>query len=293
MANGWLNAVFERSKSKGSARLVLLSLADRARENGFCYASNQDIGRRANIRPRDVSRELAKLVAMGEIRVIPGGGRGKSNEFFITINTREVRENEPIKTPAYCDQNTRKSDINTREVRDQPLLTVNEPLREITPLPPLELQAMKWSEAQIESVYREYPRKVAKGAALKAIRSALSRIAKRTDLDDPVGWLVERVKAYAKARENEDRDYTPYPATWFNQERYDDDPKEWKRSTTGKAGSNGKPGPGRIPSSEANKLRDSKLVEKCRERNREIDRILASRRADMQTPDADGRSQVG
>ncbi len=27
----------------------------------------------------------------------------------------------------------------------------------------------------------------------------------------------------------EDRKFVPHPATWFNQERYLDDPKEWQR----------------------------------------------------------------
>lgn len=79
-----------------------------------------------------------------------------------------------------------------------------------------------------EAIYQAYPRRVGKGAALKAIVRAVKGIAARKDAPaDPAGWLLERVKAYAAARRGQDQQYTPHPATWFNQERYDDDPTEW------------------------------------------------------------------
>ncbi len=74
-----------------------------------------------------------------------------------------------------------------------------------------------FAQAELERVYEAYPRKVGKGAALKAIERALRRIA-------PLGpdWLVERTRQYALSREFEDPQYTPHPQTWFNQERYND-----------------------------------------------------------------------
>lgn len=74
-----------------------------------------------------------------------------------------------------------------------------------------------FAQAELERVYEVYPRKVGKGAALKAIEKALKRIA-------PLGvdWLVERTHQYALSREFEDPQYTPHPQTWFNQERYND-----------------------------------------------------------------------
>ena len=74
-------------------------------------------------------------------------------------------------------------------------------------------------EEQAVALYRAYPRKVAKGAAIKAIKRAL----RKEDFE----VLMEAVTAYADAREGQDRQYTPYPATWFNQERWEDDREEW------------------------------------------------------------------
>ena len=75
------------------------------------------------------------------------------------------------------------------------------------------------------AIYLAYPRKVGRGAALKAISKALQIV--------PFDTLLEAVEAYAKSRVDEngqfrdDRKYTPHPSTWFNQQRWADDPEEW------------------------------------------------------------------
>lgn len=87
------------------------------------------------------------------------------------------------------------------------------------------------TSAQLESIYLAYPRRAGKGAALRAIRRALEIISRRPGVDDPVQWLSDRVSTYAAARNaivNADpsaRAFTPYPSTWFNQGRYDDEPE--------------------------------------------------------------------
>ena len=77
---------------------------------------------------------------------------------------------------------------------------------------------MKTSEQAI-TLYAAYPRKVGRGAAIKSITRAL----KTATFEE----LLEAVETYARARENQDRQYTPYPATWFNQQRWLDDRSEW------------------------------------------------------------------
>ncbi len=72
---------------------------------------------------------------------------------------------------------------------------------------------------QCRAIYEAYPRKVGRGAALKAIVKALKLV--------PFEELLEAVREYARAREGQEREFTPYPATWFNQERWADDREEW------------------------------------------------------------------
>jgi len=67
---------------------------------------------------------------------------------------------------------------------------------------------------QEEEIYKAYPRHVGRGPALKAIRKA-----------------VERLEA--GTTEPERAEFLPHPSTWFNQERYFDDTKEWNRIRAG------------------------------------------------------------
>jgi len=71
------------------------------------------------------------------------------------------------------------------------------------------------------SIYDLYPRKVARPVALRAIMKAMVK-------HGPTK-LLERTKAYAASRIGQDPQFTPHPATWFNQERFNDDPSTWAR----------------------------------------------------------------
>lgn len=72
------------------------------------------------------------------------------------------------------------------------------------------------NDAMVERVYQAYPRHVGRNAALKAIEKVLKQ---GHDFD----WLMDRVERYASIRAKEDQQFTPHPATWFNEGRYFDD----------------------------------------------------------------------
>ncbi|MES2790080.1 MAG: hypothetical protein V4719_10690 [Planctomycetota bacterium] len=75
----------------------------------------------------------------------------------------------------------------------------------------------------VKAIYDAYPRKVAPEAAYKAIAKALTKIS--------FPELLPIVQAYSRARKQPGQDYglTPYPASWFNAGRWNDDPAEWSR----------------------------------------------------------------
>lgn len=77
-------------------------------------------------------------------------------------------------------------------------------------------------EDQVSEVYEAYPRKVSKPAAFRAITKAI----RAHGFDKVMGATVE----YAKARNGEDQQFTPYPARWFKEERYLEDPRTWRPS---------------------------------------------------------------
>lgn len=77
-----------------------------------------------------------------------------------------------------------------------------------------------------EAIYALYPRKVGRAAALKAIEKAIA--------SNPPQMVYERTKAYALAVQSwseHDQQFIPHPATWYNQERFHDDPSTWERKS--------------------------------------------------------------
>lgn len=85
--------------------------------------------------------------------------------------------------------------------------------------PELPLDAGTVELSREEQVYKAYPKKVAKPVALRAIRKALKK--------HTFEFLLEKTKAFAAVR-GDNLEYVPYPATWFNQDRFNDDPATWR-----------------------------------------------------------------
>ena len=79
----------------------------------------------------------------------------------------------------------------------------------------------------VELIYKAYPKKVGKGAAIKAIEKALQTIEAEK--------LKEAVEAYAAAVAEwpaSDKNFIKHPSTWFNQQCWEDDRETWKRQNT-------------------------------------------------------------
>jgi hypothetical protein len=76
------------------------------------------------------------------------------------------------------------------------------------------------ADSQAEQIYAVYPYKVGRPVALRAIQKAL-----RTH---DFAFLLERTQHFAQLRGN-DKSFIPNPSTWFNQERFNDDPSTWTR----------------------------------------------------------------
>lgn len=76
-------------------------------------------------------------------------------------------------------------------------------------------------DREAEAIYAEYPLKVGRPVALRAIKKQLARF--------PFEELLAKTKAYAEARAG-DKEFVPHPSTWFNQQRFNDDPSTWTRS---------------------------------------------------------------
>jgi len=86
VSNAALNAVFAHSKSEGLARLVMLSIADRADNQGRAYCGAGDLSKRTNADRRSVFRALKILRRARELEVLPRKGIGGCNAYRITLD---------------------------------------------------------------------------------------------------------------------------------------------------------------------------------------------------------------
>ena len=92
-----------------------------------------------------------------------------------------------------------------------------------------------YSEAFL-AFWEHYPRKTAKRKAATAYQSALKAI--RAEHDSSADDAHQRLLAAVRAFETSDKgrgdpQYIPYPTTFLNEGRYDDDPNEWRETRSG------------------------------------------------------------
>lgn len=89
-----------------------------------------------------------------------------------------------------------------------------------------EKAAKKAVSAQALEVYGAYPLKVSRGAALPKIELAIKEVG--------FDALLEATKAYAAATSTWPKDeqrFIPHPSTWYHQQKYRDDRREWTRKS--------------------------------------------------------------
>ncbi|HET7216355.1 MAG TPA: hypothetical protein VFL79_22395, partial [Terriglobia bacterium] len=149
----------------------------------------------------------------------------------------------PVYEPLGRSPDSGRADVRTADVRNQEVLEVLNPS-----FPQVEFEVSGEGGAATgrktkltklaEEIYHEYPRKVARQDALKAIKRALCTIATDSsrdphfagDHEKAASWLKRRVLLYANSPQGcrPDKTFIPHPATWFNGGRYDDDEQNWQ-----------------------------------------------------------------
>jgi hypothetical protein len=84
-----MSTVWRQSKQKGSALLLLLSLADYADEKGVAFPSVDTLAGKVRMTPRNVQLLLRKLEADGEIVIKANAGPGGANRYRLTFQGGE------------------------------------------------------------------------------------------------------------------------------------------------------------------------------------------------------------
>ena len=214
-----MNAVWRESKSKGRARLVLLSIADHQGELG-AWPSIETLAKMVNSSPRSVQRDIQDLIELGELvvefRSAPTYGPYKANRYFVQLPGVTDGVSEVTKTASEVTDSDSGVTESASEVTAVGVLTLNRTLKETL---------TKEVDESFETFWNLYPKKVAKADALKAWKQVL----KKKTADEMIGLT----KAYSESK-LPDMTYIPYPASWLNKGLYeaveivDNKPTEFK-----------------------------------------------------------------
>ena len=201
-----MNAVWRESKSKGRARLVLLSIADHQGELG-AWPSIETLAKMVNSSPRSVQRDIQDLIELGELvvefRSAPTYGPYKANRYFVNLPGVTDGVSEVTKTASEVTDSESEVTESASEVTAGGVLTLNRTLKETL---------TKQADESFETFWNLYPKKVAKADALKAWKQVLT---KKT-ADEMIGIT----KAYSESK-LPDMTYIPYPASWLNKGLYE------------------------------------------------------------------------
>jgi len=228
MVPNWLLC---RTEVSQGAKLCYARLAQYGGEDGHCFPKQDTLAVELGISTRQARGYLAELAQFSLIESEQHGLCRANNYYF--LDHPWIREGQPA-----SGQDRQSSSGQDRQHTSAPYGKENQKeesqsKREYPHSPPKGDCAKakdSCTSTQAEEIYAAYPKKVAKPAALRAIRQALKT--------HPAAFLLERAKLYAVTY-NGELQYMPNPATWFNQEQFNDDPVTWRRTV----GANGKAPP--------------------------------------------------
>lgn len=229
MSNRALSAAFQHSKSKGSARLILLAMADEANDEGLLTAyrrSQSHLASKANIDPGTAGRAIKTLEELGEVEVLARGDGRASSDYRLHLPGL-AGEGRQIEAPQIAPPGPAERGASPGETRAQapqdatPIIPL---LPGLDPGPPVDRAASFDYAAAFDRFWSLYPRKLGKPAARAAWERALGlgRGQKGRATTEQIEEGLAAWATYWRARA--EPEFVPHAQTWLNQDRWNDAP---------------------------------------------------------------------
>ena len=234
----------QHEEMTSTMKLVLITLANYADEDGKTYPRQNTIAEKALLSRQCVNKNLAKLEELGFIKMIQrkhaAGGLRSSLYLLAVPVTERINDDDQDGDWELSTRATRAANDNDkgRHPERQPLSssttrvvnqddTLNRVL-EPSPEPPKEPErkpgkkrgpAADWPEDAFDQFWSIYPRKDGK----KNARASFNRISEAGNVE--FNALMEGLRLYTN--KDDFRDWC-WPATWLNGDRWEDRPKQKK-----------------------------------------------------------------
>jgi len=200
-----ISYVLENSPYKGATFIVHIIIADAVNgqnDNKF-WMSYGTTATKARITRRAAITAIQTMVKDGLLELVEKRDNNSNIFRFIFMGGELVSPGGEQITPEVVNTVPVGGEHSTPKPNTNPKITQGENL-----------------ESQAQVIYLEYPRQVAKKKALVAIRESLKRA-------KDFNKVLARTKLFAELTAEREREFIPHPTTWFNQDRYNDDPDEW------------------------------------------------------------------
>ena len=202
-------AVWQHSRARGTARLILLALADHADEAGVAWPSLSRLAEYANVTKPNVCRNISCLIEMGElcrVGTVPSKqGKPGTKYKILMVRLRTVKEAK------WCGAGS----LNGAEAHHEPSLNhhssilISETHQNFETITDETLDETL-DEKNFSDFWQQYPKRVGKGAARKSYLKAVQKVSHAK--------IMEGLSRYSP-----DPNFTCNPSTWLNQERWDDE----------------------------------------------------------------------
>lgn len=197
--------LWEHSTQKGSSLLLLLAIADHADDNGRAYPSIDRLASKTRLSRRQVQALSSDLQNSGDLVVEENCGPNGCNIYHIVING--------VATTRYSG-GAKIARVQSSDARLHPPTREGGAIqrRQTAPKPSLSINK---EPSGFEEFWIAYPKKMAKQAA----RTAWKKVNVSLDV---IRASLEKFKLTPDWTK-EDGKFIPYPSTWLNGRRWEDE----------------------------------------------------------------------
>lgn len=201
-------AVWERSQHSGTNLLMLLAIADFADDDGRAYPAVPTLARKCRMKERNAQYILSELVESAELTIQRGKGPRGSNVYRIKLASLGVQHSAPVQSNAPLQQSAPEG---CNGVRITPAMECTQTI----------IEPSMNHQSGFEVFWSAYPKKKAKGDAQRA----WSKLKPNADLTDSILKAIEAQKVSEDWMKDGGK-FIPYPATWLNGRRWEDESHE-------------------------------------------------------------------
>ena len=208
-----ISAVLHNSKAKGTTKLVLIGIANHEGDGGS-WPSIETLCKYANCGRTQVKKSIKELKDMGELEVLVQQGGNQYTRDDKRPNLYRVLVPPYVKSGGHTGD--RRKDERGSLLDERGSLFEGTGVTRVTPNRPIEPSLLEPSiKTSFEVFWENYPRHSAKPKAREAFEKAIYK-------GISPAKIIEAAARFADDPNRQDA-FTPLPATWLNQERWDDD----------------------------------------------------------------------